>query len=112
MTVISASEREEICTAVARVIAEKIKEAMTPVDARLKTLEFKLAQIEIKARQLRYAGVWVAGVCYRQGNFISHAGSLWHCNFDTETQPGKDFDAWQLVCKRGQDGGMPRVPTP
>jgi hypothetical protein len=100
---------------VGKFVADKIKFALTPVDQRIKTLEFKLAQVEMKTRELRYAGVWTNGVTYRSGNFVSHSGSLWHCNIDTETQPGKDFDAWQLAVKRGQDGGMPRpqqVPAP
>jgi hypothetical protein len=50
-----------------------------------------------------YQGVWKEAD-YTLGDFVSHAGSIWHCNVDvTQAKPGTSED-WTLAVKRGRDG--------
>lgn len=63
--------------------------------ARVKTLEGELKDV----RQLRYCGVFREKQLYRKGNFITHSGSLWHCNKDTTTKPGDASGDWTLSVK-------------
>ena len=77
------------------------------VAERVKPLEARIAEMEAKQNEFRYVGVWAVGK-YHEGNFVTHDGSLWHCNQETERKPGQD-SAWTLCCKRGQDGN--RAPT-
>jgi hypothetical protein len=66
-------------------------------------LRRRIAELESTQGEFRYCGVWGGGP-YKRGNFITHQGSLWHCNLDTENKPGKDPAAWTLCVKRGKDG--------
>lgn len=50
-----------------------------------------------------YRGVWKEGE-YELGDFVTMAGSLWHCDVaKTQTKPGTSED-WTLAVKRGRDG--------
>jgi hypothetical protein len=62
-----------------------------------------MLEIDCANCQLRYMGVWNADQYYVLGNFVTHAGSLWHCNVQqTMARPGHSKD-WQLAVKRGND---------
>lgn len=51
-----------------------------------------------------YKGVWVQDAPYEIGDFVTWAGSLWHCDVaETKEKPGAS-DHWTLAVKRGRDG--------
>lgn len=51
-----------------------------------------------------YKGVWKEDEGYALGDFVTLAGSTWHCNVpETKTKPGTSDD-WTLAVKRGRDG--------
>ena len=52
--------------------------------------------------EFKYCGVWNDGT-YMRGNFVTHDGSVWHCNVDTSTKPGVDPVVWTLAVKHGKD---------
>lgn len=86
--------------AVGKTIVDEVKQGLEPVQQELSRLTLKLENAELRARELRYAGVWSEKGRYRKGNFCSHSGSLWHCNFDdVATVPGHDHDGWTLAVK-------------
>jgi hypothetical protein len=88
---------EDLAEALGAWVAQKIADAVNPLLARL-------AEVEKRTKAFRHIGIWRDGMQCEAGNFITHDGSVWHCNFDTASRPGKDVGAWTLVCKRGQDG--------
>jgi hypothetical protein len=46
-----------------------------------------------------YKGTWRSGGDYVAGAFVTHAGTLWHCNVTgTPDKPGTS-DAWTLMVK-------------
>lgn len=51
-----------------------------------------------------YRGVYRAGQPYERGDGVTWAGSEWHCNEPTTSQPGDGSKAWTLKVKRGRDG--------
>lgn len=53
--------------------------------------------------KVEYKGVWKEGEAYDAGNFVTWAGSLWHCDKATSSKPGV-ADEWTLAVKRGRDG--------
>jgi hypothetical protein len=53
---------------------------------------------------LIYRGVYQVGRVYEEGDVVTWAGSLWHCNEPTDTKPDSDGGAWTLAAKRGRDG--------
>jgi hypothetical protein len=77
----------------------------------------RIAALEKILKQRRYVGVWAVGK-YHEGNLVTHDGSMWHCNRETDSKPGQS-DAWTLCVKRGRDGrdanghatAEPRKPT-
>ena len=77
----------------------------------------RIAQLEKILEQRRWVGVWAVGL-YHEGNLVTHDGSMWHCNRETNSKPGES-DAWTLCVKRGRDGrdanghatAEPRKPT-
>lgn len=81
-----------------------IREALAPLEAQVKALEQRLADAEQRSAQLKYVGVWRDDGTYHVGNFVSHGGSMWHCEIDAPTsQPGLDA-SWRLAVKHGRDG--------
>src|SRR5262245_33335989 len=102
------AEREALMRALGEVIVEEVKRATESIRQEVSRLSLELKQAEIKVREMRYAGVWTDRATYRQGNFVSHAGSMWHCNLDdVATMPGSDPHAWTLCVKRGADTSRP-----
>jgi hypothetical protein len=73
------------------------------VESRVQPLRQRIDELENMQREFCYRGVWAVG-SYKRGNFVTHDGSLWHCDADnTDTKPGTDPGAWTLCCKRGKD---------
>ncbi len=65
------------------------------------TLEARIRALEERP-VMRYCGVWSADDHYAEGEFCTHAGSLWACREKTRSRPGTD-DTWQLAAKKGRD---------
>ena len=65
----------------------------------------RIADLESRMSEFQYCGVWHDGA-YKRGNFVTHDGSVWHCNVDTCEKPGTDSTAWTLAVKHGKDGAM------
>ena len=87
----------------ARVMLSTLFECDNRVAKRIQRLEAKLAQLE-QRKGFAYVGIWSASETYTEGDFATHAGSLWHCNAATSrSRPGTD-DSWQLAVKRGRGG--------
>jgi hypothetical protein len=96
------SEADMVRT-IGKFVAEECKRATAP-------LQQRIAQLEQTIQQRRYVGVWAVGK-YHEGNLVTHDGSMWHCNQETEQRPGTGPD-WTLAIKRGRDGkDAPRQPT-
>ncbi|KQW37092.1 carbohydrate-binding family V/XII protein [Rhizobacter sp. Root404] len=57
---------------------------------------------ELETKPFAYDGPHEVGKTYAKGNFVTHDGSLWHCNYKTASRPG-DGPAWTLAVKRGRD---------
>ena len=66
-------------------------------------LERRIAELEERAKNAGYRGAWKAKTLYRAGSFVSRGGSMWHCNEDSQDEPGTS-EAWTLCVKRGRDG--------
>lgn len=49
-----------------------------------------------------YRDVFKDGSEYQQGDVVTWAGSLWHCNKATTAKPGTED--WTLAAKKGRDG--------
>ena len=79
------------------------------VKAQVRPLQQRIEELETRMVEFQYCGVWHEGT-YKRGNFVTHDGSVWHCNVDTCTKPGTDPVAWTLAVKRGKDNA-PRLPT-
>lgn len=52
----------------------------------------------------KYCGVYKAGTEYERGDFVTFAGSVWHCDESTSEKPGTGSNNWTLSVKRGADG--------
>lgn len=74
----------------------------TFIESRVAPLRQRIDELEHKTENFKYVGVYESGEVYREGNFCTHQGSLWHCLTDTSSPPGTDA-TWQLCCKRGKD---------
>jgi len=84
-------------------IAKFIKAQLTPLVQRIEQLESTLGEFG-------YRGTWREGIVYRAGNFVTHSGSLWHCNSEETTErPNTNTNFWTIAAKRGRDA--PRQPT-
>jgi hypothetical protein len=57
---------------------------------------------ELESKPFAYDGPHESGKAYRKGVFVTHDGSVWHCNYATTVRPG-DGPAWTLAVKRGRD---------
>lgn len=62
-----------------------------------------LTALKERLEQQRYLGAWKQGV-YREGNSVTHGGSLWICRRDTNYKPGDGDSGWQLAVRKGSDG--------
>jgi hypothetical protein len=76
---------------------------------RRRELEMRVADLELRVQALvvrepfKYMGVHESEQDYVTGQFVTHRGSLWHCNNPTRATPGEGTD-WTLAVKRGRNG--------
>jgi len=56
-------------------------------------------RIEAHERQFSYFGSFEIGKTYAKGNFVSHQGSIWHCEQQTTQRPGGGNVCWRLAVK-------------
>ena len=77
-------------------------EALKQRDAVIKRLEARVDELESRGN-LKYCGVYKNGQMYYLGNFVTHGGSVWHCNGPTLDTPGQG-SAWTLAVKQGAAG--------
>jgi hypothetical protein len=90
------AELDMLAPAIARAVAE----ALRPHVERIHELE----QVLAKQPQLKYCGVYAPERTYALGNFVTHKGSVWHCNApESDHAPGEQPDRghWTLAVKRG-----------
>jgi hypothetical protein len=92
-------EAEALMAAIAPPIKRHVERALGPLIARLDVLE---ARIERQIAEFKYLGAWDSQREYQKGNFVTHGGSIWHCNAATRAKPGDSAD-WTLAVKRGRD---------
>ncbi|RWG20121.1 MAG: hypothetical protein EOQ55_12555 [Mesorhizobium sp.] len=60
---------------------------------------------ELEERSFDYKGVWKADERYKRGHFVTHSGSLWHCEVaGSGIVPGNGAAGWRLAVKRGENG--------
>jgi len=62
----------------------------------------RVTQKNVAMPVMIYRGIWREGE-FKRGDTATWAGSLWHCDEDTQDKPGTS-KAWRLCVKRGQDG--------
>ena len=75
-----------------------VADAVNPV---LRRLEDRIAELEARPL-LKYVGTWNHGA-YKTGEFVTHQGSLWHCERATTASPGTGSPDWKLAVKKGRD---------
>jgi hypothetical protein len=75
-------------------IAKAQKERADKLETRIKDLESRPV--------LKYAGVYVEGQSYQEGQLVTRSGSLWLSTAATATTPGTPGAAWRLIVKRGK----------
>jgi hypothetical protein len=63
----------------------------------------KFAEIEhrLNAQGRSYKGIWKPGT-YCAGSFVTHGGSMWHADTQTDFKPGEG-GGWTLAVKKGAD---------
>ena len=81
---------------VAAHLSKAIEKAHADLDERLRKVETK--------RAMAYRGVWSPDDDYSAGDFVTDAGSMWHCYEATRSRPGDTARAWVLAVKKGRDG--------
>ena len=51
-----------------------------------------------------YKGVYREDDTHEQGDMVTWAGAVWHCEEPTTEKPGEGAKGWRLAVKRGRDG--------
>ena len=83
------------------VIVEGLLAATADVLRRMKDdFDRKLAELE-QHKGIAYRGIYSAEETYSEGDYVTHAGGLWHANETTRSRPGSD-QSFQLCVKRGR----------
>ena len=67
---------------------------------RIEALEKRIVDLESRPTP-KYVGAFKQGQVCKPGHFVTHQGSLWHCNFPTMQPPGKIQGEFTLAVKRG-----------
>jgi hypothetical protein len=84
-----------------------VKHTVGAVTARcfehIERLEKRIAELEARPVP-KYVGAFKQGQVCKPGHFVTHQGSIWHCNFPTMQPPGKIQGEYTLAVKRGSDG--------
>lgn len=76
----------------------------------LAEIQFDGKTMDIAGRKVafpvpEYRGVWRETMEYERGDFVTWAGSVWHCNERCKGEkPGEASTIWTLAVKRGRDG--------
>jgi hypothetical protein len=83
-----------VAEAVKGFVAREVASFRSEFELRVKMLEQK--------GTLEYVGTFEPGRQYARGNFVTHFGSLWHCNGATKESPGGGSPNWTLAAKRGR----------
>jgi hypothetical protein len=91
---------ETRCAALAMMIARESPDARTTV-SELEAMIDRVKSLESRPA-IQYRGVWRDGQEHAPSSFVTHDGSLWHCNATTRAKPGTGAD-WTLAVKRGKD---------
>lgn len=79
-----------------------LREALAERDQRITILERRLSEIEARP-VLRDGGVYSSKHSYREGDCVTHAGSLWVAQRATNgIKPGTS-ETWRLAVKKGRD---------
>jgi hypothetical protein len=66
----------------------------------------------IRVPAMVYKGVFREGEEYEQGDTVTWAGSLWHCQEPTREKPAESgVKSWRLAVKKGRDAPQ-NAPTP
>jgi hypothetical protein len=89
--VLTHREMDHVLEAIGKFIADTLK----PIQKRIAALE--------QQTRLKYVGPWKPARDYLPGEFVSYAGSIWHCKQHTGTRPNKCPEAWTLAVKSGRD---------
>jgi hypothetical protein len=78
--------------------AKAIKDATTPLEARI-------AELESRPAGLDYKGIYRRDYNYAKNMGVTHSGSVWVALKDSPPkEPGEANSGWLLACKRGADG--------
>lgn len=62
-----------------------------------------ISKLPFEVDSTSYKKIYVDGREYGKGDFVTWAGSLWHCNEKTREKPGEGSEAWTLAAKKGRD---------
>lgn len=89
-------DQKNLLSAIGRHVREQIEAATAP-------LQKQIDEMKEEAANFGYRGVWNDGSEYLKGNFVTHDGSLFHCNATTKNKPGRDPVSWSLCVKHGRD---------
>lgn len=84
-----AQEREDAATR----LSDTQKQVREAIDEAIKQLPTPV-----------YRGVFDRDASYKSGDFVTHKGSVWHCNAATDGDAPGASDAWTLAVKCGRDG--------
>lgn len=60
-------------------------------------------EFKFKLPVMIYKNVYQPGASYEQGDVVTWAGAMWHCDKNTDTKPGDGNDNWTLAVKRGRN---------
>jgi len=96
-------QQKGLLTGIARFTKQQIEKALKPFERSLAEMERTLQDLRAASEHFGYRGVWHEGSEYERGNFVTHDGSLFHCNLRTKNRPGRDPVSWSLCVKHGRD---------
>lgn len=68
----------------------------------LEALRKRVAELESRP-EMKYCGVFEMERVYSPGQFVTHGGSLWHCQAATVGGRPGSSDSWRLAVKHGRD---------
>lgn len=58
----------------------------------------------VRAKSIRYRGIWQDGQRYKEGDVVTCGGSAWYCLRSTVGRPSTAHDDFRLMVKAGRDG--------
>ena len=70
------------------------------LEQRMVALEARLLALEQRSAGVKWAGTWKQQRAYREGELVTHKGSLWLATCETVARPGQSAD-WILTVKTG-----------